>query len=120
MKQRIYKTYVTYRCSRDKLLHIFIHKVNVVILNVSLDSKIYVVGGQLWNKENKYSVEIFDGENWETGPEYPFHLNKVKNQAGLDDKKRIIIVSKTHGIIIYNTLTGVFSAHEEFRMKDKV
>ena len=82
-----------------------------------IDGKVYVFGGELGNNED-HNVEIFDGENWEIGPECPFYLNTSNAQAGLDDKKRIIIVSKHHGIIVYNTQTGNMNANAEFRMKD--
>ena len=82
-----------------------------------IDNKVYVFGGE-WDGNEKQTVEIFDGENWEIGPEYSFFLNKSNAQAGLDDKKRIIIVSKNHGIIVYNTRTAKISENENFRMKD--
>ena len=85
--------------------------------SIVVDRKVYVFGGEMGDKAN-YNVEIFDGENWEIGPKCPFHLNSYNAQAGLDDKKRIIIVSENHGIIVYNTQTGNMNANAEFRMKD--
>ena len=48
-------------------------------------SKVYVFGGEMGNHED-YNIEIFDGENWENGPKFPFYLNTYNAQAGLDDK----------------------------------
>ena len=47
-----------------------------------VDGKIYVFGGELGVNE-KQTVEIFDGENWAIGPEFPFYLNTSCNKIAL-------------------------------------
>ena len=99
-----------------------------------IDGKVYVVGGQIddmlhtepyADDSGRCVVEIFDGENWEIGPEFPCKIDSLYFFAGLDDQKRIFIFSKKvdffdHdiGIIVYNTQTGVMRVTGKLKMKD--
>ena len=99
-----------------------------------IDGKVYVVGGQIddmlhtepyADDSGRCVVEIFDGENWEIGPEFPCKIDSLYFFAGLDDQKRIFVFSKKvdffdHdiGIIVYNTQTGVMSVTGKLKMKD--
>ena len=64
-------------------------------------------------------VEIIFGNEIERGPKVPVDLNTDIDQAVLDRKNRIIILSRGHGLIVYDHQHRSFQHFPNFTLKDK-
>ena len=87
-----------------------------VHFSVVVDDNIYVFGG--YKIDNNF-VEIYDGREWKVGPQFSFSLSTDNAQAVVDRKKRIIVTTNNHGIIIYDTIQGTITSHENHKLREK-
>ena len=74
------------------------HKGRTMHFAVAIGEYLYVFGG-----ESCYNatVEIFDGENWKLGDEFPFPLNRGNAQV-IVDRELIIVVTNEDGVLVYD------------------
>lgn len=83
----------------------------------AVDDKIYVVGGDDIGDD---FIEIFDGREWKEGPRLSFSDVSTKYaQAVFDRKKRIIITTNDHGIIVYDPIQGVIKNYPNFKLREE-
>lgn len=70
--------------------------------SIVVNDNIYVFGGATGDDV----VEVWNGKKWGIGPKFRFlnSLSTLNAQAILDRKKRIIITTNYHGIIVYNPI----------------
>ena len=64
-------------------------------------------------------VEIIFGNELKRGPKVPVSLDTVFDQAVLDRKNRIIIVSRKYGLLVYDHQHQSFQHFPKFTLKDK-
>ena len=85
-----------------------------------ISNEIIIFGG--CDAEHQIScdiVEIIQGNRITKGPSVPFPLNSVDDHAILDRKNRIIIISKNHGMIVYNHKNGTFTNYDHLKLRVK-
>ena len=64
-------------------------------------------------------IEILEENEFKQGPKVPFKLNTLNDQAVLDRKNRIIIISKDHGLIVYDhQAAGTFTSYDNFKIRE--
>ena len=64
-------------------------------------------------------MEIIENKELKKGPKVPFKLSTWSDQAVLDRKNRIIIISKAHGLIIYDHQSGTFTNYDNFKIREE-
>ena len=84
--------------------------------SIVVNDQIHVFGGE---SEGKNSfVEIFDGETWSIGPDFPLLLSHDNANAVLTRQNVIIITTIDNGIGIYDPIQGTVNFYEHFKVKD--
>jgi len=68
--------------------------------SIVVKDQIHVFGGEKFRYTSV--VEIFDGETWSEGPQFPFSVDRSNSNAVLNKNNIIIIPTNKHGIVIYN------------------
>ena len=67
-----------------------------------------------------FPVEVFDGIRWNEGPKFDVKLDREKGDgAVIVDRNVILVTSKRHGIIIYDTSKKSISKLRGKTMKDQ-
>ena len=84
---------------------------------VPYQGKIIVMGGE--EDQGKYStIEIFNGESWEKGPQLPFYFDRKYGNAILNKNGMIVIMTHYIGFAVYNCSSSSVQHYKDFRMKD--
>ena len=84
--------------------------------SVVVDDNIYVFGGL---GSGNVLCEVFDGREWKLGPSFSFSLSTWNAQVVVDRKKRIIITTNEHGIVIYDHIKATIVSNTEYKLKEK-
>ena len=90
-----------------------------------ISNQIIIFGGcKGHNPQSPYGggedfVEIIFGNEIERGPKVPVDLNTDIDQAVLDRKNRIIILSRGHGLIVYDHQHRSFQHFPNFTLKEQ-
>ena len=87
--------------------------------SIAVDDNIYVFGGE--DDRVNSLVEVFDGREWKQGPEFSFSLNAWYSgyaNVVVDKKKRIIITTNKHGIVIYDPIKGTIKPNVTFKLRE--
>ena len=80
-----------------------------------ISNQIITFGGEYVDDD---FVEIIENNTLKQGPKVPFKLNTLYDQAVLDRKNRIIIISKDHGIIVYDHHARTFTNYNNFKLRE--
>ena len=81
-----------------------------------ISNQIIIFGGR---GDGEDFVEIIFGNELKRGPKVPVNLDTVFDQAVLDRENRIIIVSRNHGLIVYDHQHQFFQHFPNLKPKDK-
>ena len=90
-----------------------------------ISNQIIIFGGcKGHNPQSPYGggedfVEIIFGNEIERGPKVPVDLNTDIDQAVLDRQNRIIILSRSHGLIVYDHQHRSFQHFPNFTLKEQ-
>ena len=63
-------------------------------------------------------IEYFDGSQWTLGPYVPFDISTSNSQCILDRMGRLIILSNSDGLIIFDTTTETFKQYKHFGLRE--
>ena len=80
-----------------------------------ISNQIITFGGQYVDDD---FVEIIENNTIKQGPKVPFKLNTYNDQAVLDRKNRVIIISKDHGLVVYDHQAGTFKNYDNFKIRE--
>ena len=92
--------------------------------SIVVGNQIHVFGGEKNVLVDRSLVEVFDGNKWSQGPDFPFLFNKQNSSAVLNRKGLIVITFNSieptglHGVMIYNPFTGTIKSHPNLRLKE--
>ena len=81
-----------------------------------ISNRIITFGG--YNVDDDF-VEIIENNTLKQGPKVPFKLSTFYDRAVLDRKNRIIIISKDHGLIVYDHQNGTFTNYDNFKLREE-
>ena len=92
--------------------------------SIVVGNQIHVFGGEKNVLVDRSSVEVFDGNRWSQGPDFPFLFNTSNSSAVLIRNGLIVITTSSteltgyHGIMIYNPFARTVKSHPNLRLKE--
>ena len=83
--------------------------------SIVISNRIIILGGYV---DGEDIVEILEGNELKQGPNIPFKLNSNVDQVVVDRKRRIIIISKDHGVIVYDHTKRKFTPYDNLKLRE--
>ena len=92
--------------------------------SIVVGNQIHVFGGEKNVLVDRSSVEVFDGNKWSQGPDFPFLFNTSNSSAVLNRNGLIVITTSSmeltgyHGIFVYNPFARTVKLYPNFILRE--